>query len=99
MAAGDGDVPGGNILASADARGVVLPRALTPPPEMTISLAALIPSMSCFVVQTPPPMPAPASPPLRVDIAAIDIDMAAASLKASADSGRKPAASGVYRAG
>ena len=99
MAAGDGDVPGGDILASADTRAVVL-AAGAYPSAGDDDIARRVDSV--HVLFRRPAAAADARAvlaALRVDIAAIDIDMAAAPPKASADSGCKPAAAGVYRAG
>ena len=99
MAAGDGDVMSGNILTSADARAVVL-TAGAYPSAGDDDIARRVDSVHVLFRRPAAAADARAGiPALRVDIAAIDIDMAAAPLKASADSGRKPAASGVYRAG
>lgn len=83
----------GNILTSADARAVVL-TAGAYPSAGDDDIARRVDSVHVLFRRPAAAADARAGcPALRVDIAAIDIDMAAAPLKASADSGRKPAAS------
>ena len=93
------DITGGDILASADTRAVVL-AAGAYPSAGDDDIARRVDSVHVLFRRPAAAADARAGiPALRVDIAAIDIDMAAAPPKASADSGCKPAAAGVYRAG